>query len=168
MTWQCHPQVHTAGHAEVRHLESYDIHGRHLIEVTSDEKTLRNGATPTCVISGQSKRKCQDSSLQLRWPNANDSRRAIVWKSPPNRTTGHTYTSESHFVHMTPLDVEMHYRLTALGPWPNSELFTSSESTAVTVFRLTHLSEFAASPQYMSPLVPAKAGGQGQGTAPVL
>ena len=141
---------------------------RHLIGVTSDGEILRNGAPPTCVNSGRSKRKCQDSGLRLRWPNANDSRRAVIGKSPTNRTTGHTYTSESRFVHMSPWDVEMHYRLTASGPWPNSEIFTSSKSTAVTAFKLTHLSEFAASPKYTSPLEPAKVEGWGQGPAPVL
>lgn len=108
------PQVHATGQAEVRHLESYDIRRRHLIGVTSD------------VNSGQSKRKRQDSGLQLRWPNANDSRRAIVGEAPANMTTGHIYTSESRFVHVSPRDVEMHYRLTASGAWRKGELFPFS------------------------------------------
>ena len=113
MTQQCYPRVHATGHTEVRHLESYDIYKRNLTGITLEEKILRTGATPTYGNNGQPKGNLQDSSLRLRWPKANDRRRAIVVELPTNGTTGHTYTSECRFVHMSPRDVEMHYRLTA-------------------------------------------------------
>ncbi|RYC64325.1 hypothetical protein CHU98_g1869 [Xylaria longipes] len=69
----------------------------------------------TTITSGNTTRKKRqshdhDHGLRLSWPSANDTRRALVAKSPSSRKVGfgHVYMSEARFIHMSSYDVEMH------------------------------------------------------------
>ncbi|KAI8631726.1 fungal-specific transcription factor domain-containing protein [Xylariaceae sp. FL1651] len=86
---------------------------RHLMTITTtDGGTLCDGATSsTCAKCGGPKKKGQGHGLRLSWPNVNDSRRAVVGKSPSYRGTGHMHTSEGRFIHMSLWDIEMHNHL---------------------------------------------------------
>ncbi|KAI1370111.1 fungal-specific transcription factor domain-containing protein [Hypoxylon crocopeplum] len=80
-----------------------------------DRRILCDRATPTCLQCIRSRRKCQGYGLRLSWPNAGDSRRAIVGKIPFHAKKPRHF-SDAHLVHVSFLDIEMHYYLTSSVP----------------------------------------------------
>lgn len=88
--------------------------------------TLNPSAGGTCPGKGRdplkprlavvSKRKSRGPGLRLSWPSHTNTKRAIVAKLPSRVKKGYDHPTDSHIVHQSYVDVEMHRRLMRADP----------------------------------------------------
>lgn len=96
------------------------------MDYQKDLQQIRN----QCHCSGAQERKLtgQRSAIRLSWPRESDKRRAIVSSTPSRSGTslseiaprasssGDVNDSDARFIHVSYWDIELHNRLTRLGP----------------------------------------------------
>ncbi|KAF2870606.1 fungal-specific transcription factor domain-containing protein [Massariosphaeria phaeospora] len=76
-----------------------------------DRRVLCDRTTPTCLQCARTKRKCRGYGLRLSWPSQGDTRRAVVGKSPVQKSEARAF-SNARLVHMFSWNVEMYYSMT--------------------------------------------------------